>query len=260
MFDTKKGDNKMENINMPVIVNENEEVTVSGRDLHKFLEIKSEFRIWFTRMSEYGFEENEDYTRVYQKCNTLGGSQNLVDYFMKIDMAKEICMLQRSEKGRQARRYFIELEKKFNSPEAILKRLLDMTNKMKYINEGNLNKNVIECEAVDIDEAEYISKDGELLTNFRDTSKIYGIKEGLFINWLLINNYCYRDKKDVLKPSSKMMDYFVMREFVTENNHKGIQTLINSKGREVFRTLLMDEKLLSDGGVENGKEILLVEN
>ena len=99
-----------------------------------------------------------------------------------------------------------------------------------------------------------------MLTNFRDTSKIYGIKEGLFINWLLLNNYCYRDKKDVLNPSSKMMEYFVMREFVTENNHKGIQTLINAKGREVFRTLLMDEKLLSDGGIENGKEILLAEN
>lgn len=85
--------------------------TVSARELHKFLEIGTRFDKWFRRMCEYGFNENDDFIRVAQKCPTLGGIQTIIDYAITIDMAKEISMIQRTEKGKQARQYFIQCEK-----------------------------------------------------------------------------------------------------------------------------------------------------
>lgn len=104
------------------------DITLSGRELHEFLEIGTEFRKWFPRMVEYGFTENIDYRRVSQKCPTLGGDQEKVDYEIKLDMAKEIAMIQRSEKGKQARQYFLQVEKAWNSPEMVMKRALEIAN------------------------------------------------------------------------------------------------------------------------------------
>ena len=92
--------------------NEEGQQLVSARELKEFLEIKTELRKWFPRMCEYGFEEGRDFTRVSQKCPTLGGTQNVVDYAITIDMAKEISMIQRTDKGKQARQYFIKCEEK----------------------------------------------------------------------------------------------------------------------------------------------------
>lgn len=90
--------------------------TVLGRELHQALEIKTPYRIWFPRMVEYGFIENEDYFLVVQKCSTNNPRNpytEYIDHQLTIDMAKEICMLQRTEKGRMFRRYFIEVEKAY---------------------------------------------------------------------------------------------------------------------------------------------------
>lgn len=106
-----------------------EQPTVSARDLHEGLGINTDFRKWFPRMTEYGFTENVDWKRVYQKCPTLGGVQNMVDYQISVDMAKQICMIQRSEKGRLYRQYFLDLEKAWNTPEQIFARALKMADK-----------------------------------------------------------------------------------------------------------------------------------
>lgn len=106
-----------------------EQPTVSARDLHEGLEINTDFRKWFPRMTEYGFTENVDWKRVYQKCPTLGGAQNMVDYQISTDMAKQICMIQRSEKGRLYRQYFLDLEKAWNTPEQVFARALKMADK-----------------------------------------------------------------------------------------------------------------------------------
>lgn len=101
-----------------------EQPTVSARELHDGLKIGTEFRKWFPRMSEYGFVENIDWKRVTQKCPTPGGEQEMVDYEITVDMAKQICMIQRSEKGKQYREYFLALEGAWNSPEQIMARAL----------------------------------------------------------------------------------------------------------------------------------------
>lgn len=96
----------------------NGEHLISARELHKGLESKERFSKWFGRMCEYGFEEGIDF-KAYQKVQVqMEGNREvkreLNDYVLKIDMAKEICMIQKSEKGRQFRKYFIEIEKTFN--------------------------------------------------------------------------------------------------------------------------------------------------
>lgn len=104
-----------------------EQPTVSARDLHKGLEISERFNSWFNRQLQYGFQENADYTG-RKEFNTLA-KQELQDYQISVDMAKQICMIQRSEKGRAYRQYFIDLEKAWNTPEQIFARALKMADK-----------------------------------------------------------------------------------------------------------------------------------
>lgn len=95
-------------------VNEENEIIVSGRELHEFLEVKARYNDWFKRMIEYGFEENQDYLALTQKRVTAQGNEiTYIDHALKLDMAKEISMIQRNEKGKQARQYFIETEKRY---------------------------------------------------------------------------------------------------------------------------------------------------
>ena len=88
---------------------------VSGRELHEFLEIKTKYKDWFPRMVEYGFEEEIDFIKVAQKRatnNLKNPVTTVIDHAISIDMAKEISMIQRTEKGKIARQYFINCEKK----------------------------------------------------------------------------------------------------------------------------------------------------
>lgn len=109
-------------------VNENQEPIVSGRMLHEFLEVKSPYTQWFERMKEYGFTENEDFVLHSQKCESrnISGIKVIQDHAIKLDMAKEIAMIQRTDKGKQARQYFIQVEKDYNSPEKIMARALQI--------------------------------------------------------------------------------------------------------------------------------------
>lgn len=105
---------------------ESEQPTVSARELHEGLEISERFQSWFNRQLQYGFEENTDYVGC-KEFNTLA-RQELQDYKISIDMAKQICMIQRTEKGKQYRQYFIDLEKAWNTPEQVMARALKIAN------------------------------------------------------------------------------------------------------------------------------------
>ena len=107
-----------------------DKLTLSARELHRELNVTDRFTRWFERMGEYGFEENIDFTSV--KSSTLvnnGATRELQDYRITLDMAKEIAMLQRNEKGKEIRRKLIELEKAWNSPEKVMARALDIAHK-----------------------------------------------------------------------------------------------------------------------------------
>ena len=105
----------------------NNDILVSGRDLHEFLVINTRYIDWFKRMLDYGFVEGVDYVTVTQKRVTAQGNKTTyTDHHLKLDTAKEISMIQRNEKGKQARQYFIEVEKKWNSPEMIIQRAMQI--------------------------------------------------------------------------------------------------------------------------------------
>ena len=106
---------------------EKENPTVSGRDLHDFLEITERYSNWFDRMTQYGFEENSDYLGC--KYFNTQARQELQDHALTISMAKEICMIQRNDKGKQARQYFLKLEEAWNTPEMVMSRALRMAEK-----------------------------------------------------------------------------------------------------------------------------------
>lgn len=109
-----------------VETNENMEVVVSGRELHEKLGINTPYTQWFERMKEYGFTENIDFVLHSQKCESsnASGYKVIQDHIIKLDMAKEICMIQRNEKGKMFRQYFIQVEKDYNSPERTIQRAL----------------------------------------------------------------------------------------------------------------------------------------
>ncbi len=118
-----------------VDLNEDQEPIISGRVLHEFLEVKTAYKDWFPRMCEYGFVENLDFSSILSEST---GGRPSTDHILKLDMAKELSMLQRNEKGKQARQYFIQIEKEFNSPEKIMARALIMAdNKVKNLSVEN---------------------------------------------------------------------------------------------------------------------------
>ena len=115
------GGKDMDNLKslVPVSYDIPERPTVSGRELHDFLEVTTRYNDWFNRMTEYGFTEGEDYAEVLDKIvqNPKEGGRPATDHQLTIPMAKELCMIQRNERGKQARQYFLAVEAQWNSPE-----------------------------------------------------------------------------------------------------------------------------------------------
>lgn len=107
--------------------NQNGEPRISGRELHAFLEVGTEYMKWTERyFIPFGFEEGTDFSSEMTKST---GGRPAIDHSMTIDMAKELCMIQRNERGKQARQYFLAVEKAWNSPEKIMARALVYANK-----------------------------------------------------------------------------------------------------------------------------------
>ena len=115
----------MDNL-IPICYDNPERPTVSGRELHDFLNIETPYAKWFSRMAEGGFfTEGEDFVLVGQKCPTNNPKNpytERTDHQLTIPMAKELCMIQRNERGKQARQYFLAIEAQWNSPEAVMRR------------------------------------------------------------------------------------------------------------------------------------------
>ena len=108
---------------------DSERPTVSGRELHDALGIGTKYTMWFDRMCDYGFTEGTDYEAISQKWETAQGNVTTqTDHLLSIDMAKQLCMIQRTDIGRKFRQYFIKVEEAWNSPEAVMARALQFAN------------------------------------------------------------------------------------------------------------------------------------
>lgn len=222
---------------------ENERPTVSGRELHEALGIGTEYAKWIERMCEYGFSEGEDYSSILtNRSDGLPGKPK-TDHQLTIPMAKELCMLQRNEKGKQFRQYFIKVEEMWNSPEMIMKRALEIANE-------NVKRLEIKVSSLTVDKqimqpkADYFDElvDRNLLTGIRETAKELQVKPKAFVNFLLDKKYLYRDNKGKLMPYAKQVEanLFELKEFTNEKTgFSSTQTLITPKGKETFRLLLL---------------------
>ena len=178
--------------------------TVSARELHDRLGVETQFSIWFNRMTEYGFSaENGDFIAVNQKRLTAQWNETtFVDYNISIDMAKEICMIQRNEAGKMFRRYFIEVEKQWSqivkSPiERILANSVDQLEAVEAIKEVLLvekqKQALIEARADKAEEAKAIAeqerddvKEAFSRSVVSDNDKLYST----FIKELKMTNPC----------------------------------------------------------------------
>lgn len=225
-----------------------ERPAVSARELHEFLGVGSHFKDWFPRMCEYGFAEGADYTPLIFEHPQ--NHQPTRDYAVSIDMAKEICMLQRNEKGKMDRQYFLQLEKDWNSPEKVMARALQIADKK--IKELEEHKLALEAEAKANAPLVLFSKGVEGSSNsilVRDMSKVLnqnGIQIGgnRLFEWFRQNGYLIKQKgRDYNMPTRRSveMGLFEIKETVVSHT-SGTQThrtpLITGKGQTYFYNLL----------------------
>ena len=191
--------------------------TVSGRELHEALEVKTAYKDWFPRMCEYGFTEGVDFNLlIFEQVRTEGTRQvkrEIEDHQLTIPMAKELCMLQRTDKGKQMRQYFIAVEEQWNSPDAIMARALQMSNaKLKQLEtqclqleqQAEENKpKVIFADSV------AASKSSILVREFAKICKQNGIEVGekRLFEWLRENGYLIRKVgSDYNAPTQRAME------------------------------------------------------
>lgn len=221
--------------------NENGEIAVSGRELHGALEVKTPYKKWFERMSEYGFEENVDYSTVGQNCPIAnGGFQFVTDHALTLDTAKEIAMIQRSEKGKQARQYFIQVEKAWNSPEMIMQRALkiaDNTNKQLQLQIERDKPKVLFADSVAGSTSSILV--GELAKLLKQNGVDIG--QNRLFEWLRDNGYLIKQKGENYNlPTQRSADLEIMDiKKRTINNPDGSSqitrtTKITGKGQQYF--------------------------
>lgn len=136
---------------------ENDKQLVSARDLYKGLEIKTRFSLWVNQNFK-SFEEKQDFMSVVTTTDMPnGGTKRIQDYMLTIDMAKELCMMSKTSKGREVRKYFIQVEKNWNNPDMIVQRALAIQNNKVQMLE---NKNKL-LEDQNAKQAEKIAKDAD---------------------------------------------------------------------------------------------------
>lgn len=222
---------------------DNEQPTVLGRDLHEALGVKTAYKDWFPRMCEYGFEEGKDFSSFLSKST---GGRPSTAHQLTIPMAKEICMLQRSDKGKEFRQYFIKIEEQWNTPEAVMSRALKLANKkieeIKHIN------NRLE-EKVEQDKPKVLFADA---VTTADTSILVGdlaklikqngvdIGQKRLFDWLREHGYLIKSGTSKNMPTQKGMDLklFEVKERTISNPDGSVRitktTKVTGKGQQYF--------------------------
>ena len=224
---------------------ENDRPTVLARDLHNFLEVKTAFKDWFPRMCEYGFSEGTDFCSFLSESS---GGRPAQDAQLTIEMAKEICMLQRNERGKQARQYFIQLEKDWNSPEKVMARALQIADKKIKRLETQIEEDrprVLFAGAVET------SKSSILIGELAKIIKQNGIKIGpiRLFEWMRQNGYLIRrNGSDYNMPTQRAMEMglFEIKEtsIVHADGHTSISKTpkVTGKGQVYFVDLFLSGK------------------
>ena len=230
--------------------------TVLGRELHEVLGIKTKYVDWFNRMCEYGFTENTDFILVAQKRETNNPKNPYTvvnDHQLTIEMAKEICMIQRSDKGKQCRQYFIELEKAWNTPEMVMGRALKIAqNQLDSLKGENLKltekikedkPKVLFADAVETAHTSILV--GDLAKLIKQNGVDIGQKR--LFEYLRENGYLIKNGSSKNMPTQKSMDMklFEVKERTINNPDGTVKitktTKVTGKGQTYFINKFLGE-------------------
>lgn len=231
-----------------VTLDDEHDPIVSGRQLHEALGVNSNYTTWFDRMTEYGFVENQDYVLLSNFGNQTGrGGHNKVDHAIKLDMAKEIAMIQRTDRGKEVRQYFIQIEKDFNSPEKIMARALLLADKKIQKLETQIETDkpkVLFADAVSASHSSILV--GELAKLISQNG--YKIGANRLFAWLRENGYLIKRKgSDWNMPTQRSMKMRLFEIKETNIQHPdGHVTItktskVTGKGQQYFINKFLDD-------------------
>ena len=234
--------------------------TISARELHRALGIEKRFSVWFETNSQ-GFVEGVDYTGAYFKVrsNQFGGEQEVQDYACSIDMAKHICLMSRTEKGKRVRQYLIELEKAWNTPELVMARALKVADQQIKTLNGKVERLEADVERMQPKEifADAVSA-SESSILVRDLAKIIKqngtpMGEKRLYKWMREHGYII---KNSCQPTQKAMElglFETIERTVQRSDMSPITTLttkVTGKGQQYFINKLLGKGLSEYGSCD----------
>lgn len=220
---------------------------VSARELHEALGVEKRFSAWFETNSQ-GFVEGEDFTGAYLKVqsNQYGGEKEIQDYNLSVDMAKHICLMSRTDKGKACRQYLIDVEKAWNTPEQVMARALKIANQtINSLKENNIR----------LIEANERMKPKEIFADAVATSKTsilvgdlaklicqngYQIGQKRLFDWLRNNGYLVKSGSSYNMPMQRYVEQglFEVKESNVQNPDGSARTTrttkVTGKGQVYF--------------------------
>ena len=225
---------------------------VSARDLHKNLGLKKKFSGWWEQNSD-SFENGIDFTREPQSYLIQSGKgtvREYDDYLLTIDMAKELCMMSKTEKGKEVRKYFIQVEKNWNSPDMIMQRALSISNQRI---EALQNKNAAMKPKALFADSVATSKSTVLVGELAKIIRGNGVDIGAtrLFKWMRDKGYLInRNGSDWNMPTQKAMNLGLFKIKETTINHSNGTTSISKtpkvtgKGQQYFVNKFLKEQSL----------------